>query len=132
MQEKYSVYSSFDLQKHKQTYTNYLEVIITPDGTVEYAVPSHSEKMISKACDKLGSTRQELQDMCPPEYYSDFTLWLSKISECCSVWNNFVIGSDFTDAQINTLKRLKDNGLYYGDIPEKYNERNAANERYNN
>lgn len=44
MQEKYSVYSSFDLQKHKQTYTNYLEVIITPDGTVEYAVPSHSEK----------------------------------------------------------------------------------------
>lgn len=94
--------------------------------------PLTVKKMISKACDKLGSTRQELQDMCPPEYYSDFTLWLSKISECCSVWNNFVIGSDFTDAQINTLKRLKDNGLYYGDIPEKYNERNAANERCNN
>lgn len=34
MEQSYSVYSEFDLQKHKRTYINYLEVLILEDGTV--------------------------------------------------------------------------------------------------
>lgn len=41
MDEEYNLYSQFDVSKHKQTYTNYLEVIIDSDGNVMYAVPSH-------------------------------------------------------------------------------------------
>lgn len=36
----YDIYCAFDLEKHKQTYVQYLEVVILEDGTVEYAVPS--------------------------------------------------------------------------------------------
>lgn len=46
----YDIYCAFDLEKHKQTYVQYLEVVILEDGTVEYAVPSHQEKLIALAC----------------------------------------------------------------------------------
>lgn len=50
----YDIYCAFDLEKHKQTYVQYLEVVILEDGTVEYAVPSHQEKLIALACMKKG------------------------------------------------------------------------------
>lgn len=37
----------FDIETHKKTFIDYLEVIIRPDGTVEYAVPSHMYKLMS-------------------------------------------------------------------------------------
>ncbi len=43
----YDIYCAFDLEQHKQTYVQYLEVVILEDGTVEYAVPSHQEKLIA-------------------------------------------------------------------------------------
>lgn len=30
----YDIYCAFDLEKHKQTYVQYLEVVILEDGTV--------------------------------------------------------------------------------------------------
>lgn len=42
-QDKYDVYSKFDLEKHKQRFENYFEVIIEEDGMIHYAVPSHQE-----------------------------------------------------------------------------------------
>lgn len=50
--KKYDVYSKFDLEKHKKTFINYFETIINPDGTIEYAVPSHSEIVIRKYLEK--------------------------------------------------------------------------------
>lgn len=38
---KYDLHCDFDILKHKEAYTNYLEVIILPTGRIEYAVPSH-------------------------------------------------------------------------------------------
>ncbi len=119
MDEKYSVYSKFDLEKHKKTFIDYLEVVIDKNGVVEYAIPSHSEKMITIACNNLGITRQELNDMCPREYYLDFSIWLSKMSGCCAVWNEFVTGFDFNAKQVETLALLRKNGVYRGEIPEK-------------
>lgn len=39
--EKYTLYSKFDIDKHAETFINYLEVIIDENGVVHYAVPSH-------------------------------------------------------------------------------------------
>ena len=36
----------FDIKLHKLTFIDYLEVVISPDGIVEYAVPSHMEKLL--------------------------------------------------------------------------------------
>lgn len=50
MEEEYNLYSKFDIQKHKENYINYLEVLILENGEVEYAVPSHQDKAVALAC----------------------------------------------------------------------------------
>lgn len=119
--EEYSVYSLFDIQKHKETYINHLEVLILEDGTVEYAVPSHQEKALDLVCKKLNRTKQEIADMCPREYYCDFLVWLLGITGAVSVWANngehFIRHKTINKKQVTTLKKLKRHGLYKGYIP---------------
>ena len=105
----------FDIETHKEAFVNYLEVVIREDGTVEYAVPSHQEKLIKIAIEKLGVTRKQLYDMCPNEYMFDVIKWLCKITNCVSVWNDFYIG-DLNIAQRGALLKLKCHGLYGGKI----------------
>lgn len=115
----YDLYSDFDIDKHKENYVNYLEVIIFPDGHIEYAVPSHQEKLIRICCNKLNITRDELDNLCPQEYYADFLVWLCNISNCVSVWNNFIIHADdkdMTPEQLVALCQLSKNDLYTGKI----------------
>ena len=45
----------FNVKIHKETFINYLEVIINPDGVIEYAVPSHIEKVYEKYMEKPSS-----------------------------------------------------------------------------
>ena len=106
---EYNVHSDFSVEKHKETFINYLEVIIDENGKVMYAVPSHQEKLITLACDKLGVTREELNDMCPREYIFAFME--------CAVWNNFFIGDNLNKRQIDSLRILKEEKLYSGTIP---------------
>ena len=119
--EEYSVYSPFDIKKHKETYINYLEVLILEDGTIEYAVPSHQEKALEIACKKLNKTKKEIEDMCPREYYCDYLTWLLGITGSISVWGTsdeyFIVYKTINKKQIATLKKLKKHGLYKGSIP---------------
>lgn len=103
----------FDIEIHKQTFINYLEVIIREDGTVEYAVPSHQEKLIALACEKLKMTRNELNDFCPPAYYFDFTRWLCQVSDCVALWNEHMMGVP-NDAQKKTIHTLIEEKLFRG------------------
>ena len=119
METEYGVHSLFDIEKHKEVYPyDYLEVIITSDGTIQYATPSHTEKTTALACTKLGVTRDELACMCPREYHADYITWLCMVSETVSVWEKFCVAPNPTINQINTLKRLKMAGLYKGRIPK--------------
>lgn len=114
----YGVYSKFDIQKHKETFINYLEVVVFPDGHIEYAVPSHQELLIAICCKTLKVTRDQLNKLCPKEYYFDFTQWLCNESKCISVWNNWLIKPEtgITDDQLNCLNLLKQERLYTGDL----------------
>lgn len=116
----YNLYSKFDIQKHKDTYVNYLEIVIYPDGHIEYAIPSHQEKLIKIACHINNWNRSELNTKCPKEYYCDFLTWLCNITGCISVWDQYIIipESGITKQQYQTLLELKNNQLYFGDIPE--------------
>ena len=125
---EYNVYSKFDLEKHKATYIDYLEVVVYPDGTVEYAVPSHQEKMIEAACQKLMVSRDELKDMCPIEYYFDYLKWLSMVSGCMIVWTTQCFCAEPTKAQIAAIRRMRMAGVYRGPVPvisEKTAEKSA-------
>lgn len=115
MTEQQILHSPFNIETHKNHFINYLEVIIRDNGIIEYAIPSHQEKLISVCCEQMGISRQELLKMCPKEYCFDFLSWLCKVSNCVSVWNDFIWGEP-NEKQIESLKALKENGIYTGDI----------------
>lgn len=79
-------YSEFDLSKHVETYTNYLEVIVHPSGKVEYAIPSHQEKLLSILCKKLSMCREDVYQSVPPAWYCDMLDWLCMKTGCIAVW----------------------------------------------
>lgn len=112
----YSVYSEFDLEKHKKTFKNYLEIIIETDGTISYAVPSHIEKACAIACKTLNVSRAELEDLCPPEYYMAWMEWVLKQSGAIAVWQNGFCGPTPNKKQQAALRRLRISGVYTGPI----------------
>lgn len=103
--EKYDLYSPFDIEKHKQTFINYLEVVILSNGEIQYAVPSHMEKMIVI----IGEPREKLIEKMP--ITASPLEWLIEKSNCISVWSGFYKGNPKTEQQKTTLKQLIDNGL---------------------
>lgn len=115
---EYSVYSDFDLEKHKETYTNYLEVIIDKTGKIMYAVPSHTEKAIAIACAELDVSRERLNAMVPREYWCRWNEWLCKVAKVIMVWNGSCVAVNPTTKQIGALRRLKMAGVYTGPIPQ--------------
>ena len=115
----YDLHSEFDMTLHKVTYFNYLEVVIGRNGKIYYAVPSHQEKLIKVACDQLGITRDDLNKMCPMEYYCNFLEWLCMLTGYISVWDNYLVydrDSKPTTEQIRAIQDLHDAGLYKGDL----------------
>lgn len=113
----YDLYCDFDIDKHKETYINYLEVIITGDGVIHYAVPSHQEYMIRLAMDMNNWSRKELIDSIPDDYLGDVIIWLSKVTNSVSVWNTFIEFYWINDAQLKSIKNLYGAGLYSGPVP---------------
>lgn len=106
----YDLTCEFDIQKHKQTYVNYFEVVILPTGKVEYAVPSHQEKLISIGMKKFNCTREEFEKMCPEQYFIDYMTWLTNVTGCITVSNDYVFGKP-NKFQMHKLKMLKREGL---------------------
>lgn len=112
----YTVYSGFDIEQHKKTFIHYLEIVIDENGKIMYAIPSHQEKLINLACEKLNVTREGLNAMYSNEYYFDLITWLCEMSGACAVWEKFIQYDKLTEQQIKALQMLKENGLYLGEI----------------
>lgn len=119
MTDTYDVYCTFDIEKHKQTFIHYLEVVILSDGTIEYAVPSHQEKAIQLVCKKLNCDRDYVIDVVCKEHMIDWNEFLMDTAGVIMVWDRFIQFHNVTQAQINSLKRLKEAELYFGPIPRK-------------
>jgi hypothetical protein len=109
------LHSPFDIKTHEQTFTQYLEVCIDEEGVVHYAVPSHQEWLINKACEKLNISRECLIDRCPMDHMFSPLEWLTKISECIAVWDDHYVG-ELNTKQFQTLSNLMFHNLYFGDI----------------
>lgn len=117
MTQQEILHGPFDIETHKKTFIDYLEVIIKPDGIVEYAVPSHMYKLMSVFEDGRYSVEQinemfvqDMMGLSPIE-------WLCKKTGCISVWTNGYEGVA-NEQQTDALKKLKAEGLYHGNILE--------------
>ena len=107
MNEYEILQGKFDIKTHANVFINYLEVIIQPDGTIEYAVPSHQEKL-KQVCIKKHGLEEFLKELESPEAYRDYIKWLCNYSGCVSVWNEFCIKPDnIIISQLNSLRLLK-------------------------
>ena len=116
MTQQEILHRPFDIETHKKTFIDYLEVIIRADGTIEYAVPSHVYKLMSIFAgddyDVSTISNMFLNDasgLTPIE-------WLCKKTGCISVWTNGFEGTA-NEKQIEVLKQLAAENLYIGIIP---------------
>jgi hypothetical protein len=100
----------FDVATHKATFTNYLEVVIAPNGTIVYAVPSHQ-----CVTERMASAKGVNVDECPRERWLDYDHWLMEITGCVCVWTGGYTGKP-NDAQRKALEMLREEGLLmYGE-----------------
>jgi len=114
MSNNYSVYSEFDIEKHIATYTNYFEVIMMPSGKIEYAVPSHQEKLIGVLMSKWNCTRDEAANRCPRSMWFDFMTWLLQESGCVALWSDGYTGNP------NHIQQAVIDKLIYNRLTKKY------------
>lgn len=105
----------FNIDTHKRTFTDYLEVIIDEEGNVHYAVPSHQEWLIQEACKKLNKNVGELMNSIPRTYWCDMLTWLTNVTNCVAVWDISYVGR-LNYAQRSQLELLQLSGLYKGII----------------
>lgn len=91
------------IQHHKQNFINYCEVVIYPDGDVEYCIPSHQETLIRITGISKEILWKELF------YCGDVIKQLCNKTGCMSVWfNGFIAPDNITNEQLESLKKLKD------------------------
>ena len=113
------LHGDFDIALHKETFTDYLEVVIYKDGKIEYAVPSHNNKMAEIYMRQCGlSNIREAMDRIPPEYYCAMIEWFNIQTGAIAVWNNGFVGVA-NKKQLAVLKKLKMNGVYRGAVMNK-------------
>lgn len=109
--EQEVLHSPFDIEVHKATFVNYLEVCIDPEGTVHYAVPSHQQWLIGRYAEENGcASIEQAWERVPV----DFGIGeLAAMCGCVAVWNDFCAGEP-NERQRRALRRLKTAGLYRG------------------
>lgn len=95
----------FDVTTHKATFTNYLEVVITKDGTIVYACPSHNDVMA-----RIAVMMGVHSDECPEAMWLDFDGWLREVTGCVCVWTGGYLG-DPNEKQQQALEMLRREGL---------------------
>ena len=93
--------------KHK----NYCEIVISPDGDIEYAIPSHLYKLITL----LKESKNELDKMMPNRAAP--LNWLCEHTKYAVCWYNyFILPKDYTNIQVSIIKTLSDAGIMSNDI----------------
>jgi hypothetical protein len=99
---------------------SYLEVVISPEGTVEYAVPSHSDKLVEiftkqKGFDDILKAKKYIIETTINNGMLSTIDYLTGVTGYISVWfNRYVAGDPPTKAQLDKLKELFKNGVYVG------------------
>ncbi len=115
--EQQVLHSPFDFKTHNETFICYCEVIILPDGTIEYAIPSHQEKLIEVYARNNNLTIDEVKDKFANDI--DFFDKLMKETRLVLVWYEYEQHfTELTDEQKKSLQLLIDNGCISKTVSE--------------
>ena len=95
----------FDVKKHAANFINYCEVIIWPDGKIEYAVPSHNEIVIKAYC----KTHNVSRDSAMLFFNSSIDSFEDAIKDMgiIQIWYEYMVNyTKLTSAQHKSLSML--------------------------
>ena len=93
--------------KHK----NYCEIVISPDGDIEYAIPSHLYKLI----DLSKESKDELDKMMPNRAAP--LNWLCEHTKYAVCWfDYFILPKEYSETQVSTIKELINASIMSDDI----------------
>ena len=97
--------TKFDYETHVKNFTNYCEVIIFKDVHIEYAVPSHQDKLVNTYC--------KLKNIKPIQLYKEIPLAESPMYyvackiNAVVVINNYIIRPyNWTDNAKESVNKL--------------------------
>lgn len=93
---------------HNTEYTGYCEALLFEDGEIKDAVPSHMEALINAVCEHDGITRDKLDSMIPAS--ASVVHWIVEHSNIIAIWYNNAIVHTITNAQMDSLRLLQENG----------------------
>ena len=100
------------IEHHNSNFINYCEVVIHPDGCIEYCIPSHQQTLIRLS----GKSQSELSNEI--DIMSDVLIELCNITGCISVWFNMYVNPNIvTDAQFYSLLQLRENKCICPELP---------------
>ena len=93
--------------KHK----NYCEIVISPDGDIEYAIPSHLYKLITLSKESKDKLNKMMPNSAAP------LNWLCEHTKYAVCWYNyFILPKDYTNIQVSIIKTLSNTGIMSNDI----------------
>ena len=114
------LHSPFDAKTHKETFIDYLEVVIDSEGVIHYAVPSHNGFMEMQLLKLRGiefdyfNYYDKVSDLCPENRYADYFEWLCEETGCIPVWGlprSVYLGKP-NEKQLASIEMLKKEGLF--------------------
>lgn len=105
-----TIHGSFDIEKHKKVFIEYLECVITEDGVIHYAVPSHGEFLIKLEMEKRSMTRDEFMELAIRNLWAPEDLALDM--HAIMTWSGRIFGKP-NEAQEKTLQFLRDHGVLH-------------------
>ena len=93
--------------KHK----NYCEIVISPFGDIEYAIPGHVYKLIDIAKESQDELNKIMPNCAAP------LNWLCEHTKYAVCWYNyFLLPKDYTNIQVSIIKTLSNTGIMSNDI----------------
>ena len=124
----YDVYSKFDITQHSKHFINYLEIVISPNGEIYYAVPSHT-MFLENLITKEHGEKKFYEIIEHPDASHDYAKFLCDFTGYCLVWNDFYICGEkgLTAEQRTKMVELSSthytktpNKLYQGEIDKNF------------
>lgn len=110
MNKQKILHSPFDVETHKQNFINYCEVIIWPDGKIEYAVPSHNEALIKAYAKQHGLSRDEAVEEARLRFGFYAIDSIMKETGIIEVWYDYLHNeTPLTENQRSSLSMLLEN-----------------------
>lgn len=102
------LHGDFDFDTHNKTFTDYCEVVILEDGKIEYAIPSHTEKLIEVTCKKFDLTRQQFLEMTDVDNMRSFYFEICSYNSKCVMVSNHECRFFFipNEKQLHSLQQL--------------------------